>query len=215
MYGLGIRGGLSDPESLVHLVACPTCGGIVSALGGLGSLLQLPPALTGGGTVSGSTAGSALCWAFLLLAALAGLLTLQLSSPPLFYSGTWDVLHRGGGSGRHPSLKTSHCQHLSCPLPSTPLTPILVWATVTGGPVGKCGMLRPTMWGSPPPPSQSFNLKVKPRAQPTLTLKLFISPFTYPSAPLLKAQKRFLSPLCMRGKLPLLPWAPPFLWIVV
>lgn len=133
MYGLGIRGGLSDPRSLVHLVACPTCGGFVGVLGRLGSLLQLPPALMGAGTVSGAIAGSALWGAFLFLAALAGLVTLQLSSPPLFYSGTWDVLHQGGGSGRRPSLKTSHCRLLSCPFPSTPLTPVLVWAAVTVG----------------------------------------------------------------------------------
>lgn len=91
-YSLGIRHGVSDPRSLVQLVSCHTGDGFVIALGQLGRLLQLPPALAGHVTVPGSPAGSAPLWAFLLLAAPAGLLTLQLLSPPLFYSGAWSLL---------------------------------------------------------------------------------------------------------------------------
>lgn len=158
-------------------MSCHTGDGFVTALGRLGRLRQLPPALAGGVTVPGSPAGSAPRWAFLLLAALAGLLTLQLLSPPLFYSGAWDLLEEslraplGGGEGSGRGLPSGPLParispahfHLHHSLPQWCGLMCLV------GSGRKHGMLLPILWGSPPPLSQSFNLKVRPRAQSTLT----------------------------------------------
>lgn len=56
-YSLGVQHGVSDPHSLVHLVSCHTGDGFVTALGWLGRLRQLPPALAGGVTVPDSPTG--------------------------------------------------------------------------------------------------------------------------------------------------------------